>query len=128
MNTVTNESANESAAVNPQDILDAVRSKVCERTAGGEVVERVIEALVEYKLVRRTELLKGGIERLREIHKDIENIKPYDKGFTKDGETIDGEVYTEHQARKLKELNEELELLITVVAKQDFDKLSELGY
>lgn len=131
MTTEANEgscAAANTTAVKPQEILDAVCSRVCERTSGGEVVERVVEELVECRLNRRTELLTGAVKRLKEIQKEISSIEPADQGFTRDGEKVSGTTYNEYQISQLKSLNEELKPLSAAIAAQDFDELSKLGY
>lgn len=109
-------------------LCEAACAKVNELTNAGEVDNRVINAMVEDRLVRRTELLSGAVKDRKKKVKVLAGIKPARKGYTEAGEEIVGDTYTAAQVEQIKDLKIAIEELDAAIVARDFDKLSKLGY
>lgn len=111
-----------------EGLLSAVEDRLKERTEAGDVLEAAVEELVEGRLTRRTQLLRNALEKVKSLNKEEKKIKPKAKGFTRDGEAIEGEVYDQCQVSRLKQIEEQRAPIVEAIAAQNYDKLSKLGF
>ena len=109
-------------------LVDAAAAKVKSLTDAGEVDNRVIGAMIEERIARRTDLLSGAVKARKAKVKSLAGIKPANQGFQEDGTAVPGTTFTGCQVEKIKSLKKEIEELDAAIQARDFDKLSDLGY
>lgn len=111
-----------------EGLLAAVEDRVKERTEAGDVLEAAVEHFVDARIERRAELLRGALDRVKKLTKERNGIKPNAKGYTQDGEKVEGEVYTKAQADRIQQISQELDPIVEAIAEQNYNKLSKLGF
>jgi hypothetical protein len=111
------------AALVEAEMWEAVKSA----TNKGEVKTRVVAALVEKKLARRTELMSSALNLQARLTKELESLKPGKVGVDADtGEAVTSNVLADWQYNRKKVLVKNLATLDTILTAQDFDKMSDV--
>lgn len=110
-------------------IIEAVAQKLSEISP--VVNERVIDALVEREVEKRSKMIMDGLEKLRSLQTDLKKIKP-DVGqcFDEDGNETKPTQYSkakyEERKKVLEQINKIQTALELAVEKGDVTKLNEL--
>jgi hypothetical protein len=111
------------AALVEAEMWEAVKSA----TDKGEVKTRVVAALVEKKLARRTELMSGTLSLQARLTQELESIKPGSVGVDADsGLSVSSNVIPDYQYKRKQVLAKNLATLDAILTAQDFDKMSDV--
>lgn len=109
-------------------LCEKAAAEVKAKTDAGEVDNRVVAAMVEKRIARRTDLLSGAVAGRKKLVESLAGVKPSIKGYTEAGDPVPGEVFTAAQVEQIKCLKKKIEELDAAINARDFDKLSKLGY
>lgn len=111
------------------DIRERVKNGLTDSNSA--VKEAIIQGFVDEEVSRRTKATSKVIEQIEALETEARKIKPTYSGYTLEGKPVGEAMYTQEQAKSMKENGEKQQKLHNALERalvdKDFSKVLEIG-